>query len=296
VFDRKRVLIILRKLLFLLSVFLCARAVNCEELKYLYKAVIKVPVANVYERPDGNTALHTQALLNEEINVISETSYFVFARVPDGYRGYINKSNITNDTSSLYASGDKVIVKSIYAVIFDFQGTEIYRAPMTSIFYGEPNGDKYRIALPQNKAGYIHKSDAMVVPRGESIPTGSRESFAAIAKLFVNTRYLWGGCSWNGMDCSGLTYIAAKMNGITIPRDSLPQSTTGVYINLKDAIAGDQLFFSSDERKSIVSHTGIYLGNGDFIHSTTGGVGIININSSNYYRNRFLFAKRLSFR
>jgi hypothetical protein len=70
-------------------IFLCLKTLYCEETNYLYKAVIKVPVTGVYERPDASTPLLTQALLNEEIKVISETRYFVFARVPDGYRGYI---------------------------------------------------------------------------------------------------------------------------------------------------------------------------------------------------------------
>jgi cell wall-associated NlpC family hydrolase len=144
--------------------------------------------------------------------------------------------------------------------------------------------------------GYIHENDVIIIPRAENIPLGSRDTFAMTARLFVNTRYLWGGCSWNGIDCSGLTYIAAKMNGIIIPRDSLPQSQLGINIDLRNAVAGDQLFFGPDARKARVTHTGIYLGNGNFIHSTIGGVDITNIYTSSYYRNRLMFAKRLPFR
>jgi cell wall-associated NlpC family hydrolase len=109
---------------------------------------------------------------------------------------------------------------------------------------------------------------------------------------FIGTKYLWGGCSADGIDCSGLTYIAAKMNGKKIPRDSEPQSRTGTYVDLREAIAGDQLFFAADNRKSSVTHTGIYLGDGNFIHSSINGVVIDNIYKSEYYYGRFMFAKR----
>jgi cell wall-associated NlpC family hydrolase len=110
--------------------------------------------------------------------------------------------------------------------------------------------------------------------------------FADYAMMFLGTNYLWG-------DCSALTYIAAKLSGLTLPRDSLPQSLTGFTVNLADAVAGDQLFFSSDIRKLTVTHTGIYSGNGDFIHSSGGnGVIISNIYTGKYYKQRFMFAKR----
>jgi hypothetical protein len=285
-----------RNIILLLMVFLFYKILYAEETNYLYKAVIKIPVADVYERPDTNIVLNTQALFNEEIKVIMETGYFVFAQVPDGYKGYIKISDITNDTSSLYASGDKLIVKSVFSNIYDISGNEIFKVPMTCIFRGKLNENMYLIVLPEGRTGFINKNDVLVIHGDKNIPLGSRENFAMTASLFQNTKYLWGGCSWNGIDCSGLTYIAAKMNGVKIPRDSLPQSQAGVYIDLRNAEAGDQLFFSSDTRKEKVTHTGIYLGSGNFIHSTTGGVSIINIYTSNYYMERFIFAKRLAFR
>ena len=281
------------KSLILSLILLCVTQVAGEEISYPYKAVIKTTVAGVYEVADSITPLLTQALLNEEIEVIRSSGSFVFARVPDGYSGYIRQADITNDLSSINATGDKVIIKSKYAPVLDLFGREIIKAPMSGVFFGKRDGNRYEITLPQNVIGYINAEDVLVLSRNERLPLGDGKKFADYAMVFLGISYLWGGCSADGIDCSGLTYIAAKLNGLTIPRDSRPQSLTGFAVNLADAVIGDQLFFSSDIRKLTVTHTGIYLGNGDFIHSSGGiGVAVSNIYTSEYYKQRFMFAKR----
>ena len=279
--------------LILSLVMLCVTPAESEETSYPYRAVIRTTVAGVHERADLNAPLLTQALLNEEIEVKRANGIFVFARVPDGYTGYLKNSDITDDLSSINAAGDKVVVRSKYAPVLDSFGMEIIKAPMSSVFFGRREGNKYIITLPQNIVGYINADDVLFLPRNDRIPLGDGRKFADYALMFLGVNYLWGGCSADGIDCSGLTYIAAKLNGLRLPRDSLPQSVSGVYVDLADAMTGDQLFFSSDSRKLTVSHTGIYIGNGYFVHSSGGnGVNISNINTDEYYIQRFMFAKR----
>jgi len=281
----------MKQSLIVLVLFFCFSFVNgfCQH----KKAVIKVPIAGVHERPSGTSPLVTQSILNEEIEIIRESDSFIYAKVPDGYTGYIKSSDITTNLFSIIAEGEKVIVKSIFASVLNLQGKEIYKAPMSSIFYGYRDGENYKVILPENIVGYINKEDAFFIPKNENIPLRDRWAFIDSAYLFMGTKYLWGGCSADGIDCSGLTYIAAKLNGLKIPRDSHPQSEMGVYVNLKDAEPGDQLFFGADIKKTKVTHTGIYIGNGYFIHSSVNGVVINNIYTSEHFMSRFMFAKRL---
>ena len=96
-----------------------------------------------------------------------------------------------------------------------------------------------------------------------------------------------------GLDCSGLTYICSRLNGVTLPRDAEPQSKTGMKIPIEEIMPGDLVFFSRDTDKIGVSHVGIYLCDGNFIHSSVGkgGVGVSAL-SEDYYAARLVSVNR----
>ena len=90
----------------------------------------------------------------------------------------------------------------------------------------------------------------------------------------MGTPYSWGGSSANGFDCSGLIQYAFRAHGISLPRTSADQAKQGVAVerDLSQARPGDILTFSSGAGGGQVSHVGLYLGGGEFIHSATNGV------------------------
>jgi len=154
---------------------------------------------------------------------------------------------------------------------------------MGTILFGIEENEKYKVTLPDNITGYIDRFDGYLLLQDEELSLGTGKTFVITAQKLMGTKYLWGGCSEKGIDCSGLTYIAAKMNGVTLPRDSRPQSLEGTPVTLKNAKIGDQMFFSSTYRKDKIDHTGIYMGDGYFIHSSGGsGVRINHISDGNY--------------
>jgi cell wall-associated NlpC family hydrolase len=90
----------------------------------------------------------------------------------------------------------------------------------------------------------------------------------------MGTPYAWGGSSANGFDCSGLIQYAFGAHGVALPRTSADQARQGEAVekNLAALAPGDILTFSSGAGGSQVSHVGLYLGGGEFIHSATNGV------------------------
>ncbi|MFZ5989683.1 MAG: NlpC/P60 family protein [Bacillota bacterium] len=113
-----------------------------------------------------------------------------------------------------------------------------------------------------------------------------------MAKSFQGVPYVWGGTSPSGFDCSGFTHYVMLQNGIVIQRVSSSQYYDGIWVSKSDLKPGDLVFFST--YKPGPSHVGIYIGDGQFIHASSGAdkVVISDFNKS-YYQERYVGAKRV---
>ena len=99
---------------------------------------------------------------------------------------------------------------------------------------------------------------------------------AALALEFLGTKYVWGGSSPSGFDCSGLVYYVYKQFGIYLPRVAANQAKSGTYVSMSNLKPGDLVFFYTDKsRPNYVAHTGMYIGNGQFIHASSSKTGVI---------------------
>lgn len=111
-----------------------------------------------------------------------------------------------------------------------------------------------------------------------SLVTTKGNEIVTKAMNYLGTPYVYGGSSLtNGVDCSGFTQGVMKLVGIHIPRTSKQQSQTGILVSKDQIQPGDLLFFGYS--KSSIFHTGIYIGEGKMIHSSTaksGGVIVAN--------------------
>ncbi len=113
----------------------------------------------------------------------------------------------------------------------------------------------------------------------------------AISKL--GSSYAPAQAGPDHFDCSGFVYYLFKANGITIPRSSLEQSRSGKKLTRSEIKRGDILFFDTYNRKHI-NHSGVYLGKGKFIHSSSGkayGVTISELDRG-FYKDKFRWGIR----
>lgn len=113
---------------------------------------------------------------------------------------------------------------------------------------------------------------------------------AAIALQQVGTPYRYGGKSPQGFDCSGLAYYSYAKAGKSIPRTTSGQWSGLSPVDARNMRAGDLLFFNISGK---MSHVGIYLGGGRFVHAPSSGkfVSVENL-ASDYYRSAFIRAGR----
>ena len=132
---------------------------------------------------------------------------------------------------------------------------------------------------------------------GRNLDTGRKKPKQIIktAVKYKGTPHCMGGTTKKCMDCSGLTYFSFAKNKIEIPRNSQEQARYGrIIFNQADLKKGDLVFFTKSYSSSdYITHVGIYLGNGRFIHaSTSAGVTETPLNNP-WWSQRFVFGTRV---
>lgn len=155
-----------------------------------------------------------------------------------------------------------------------------------------------RVITDGGQKGYV-SAEFLSIRTGERTSRGSASSkgaeVVAYAKQFIGTPYVWGDTNLStGVDCSGFVYAVMKDFGITLNRSSSSMAANGVEISKDQLQAGDLVFFNSGGN-SRISHVGIYMGDGNYIHSTDGaayGVTVTGLNSG-YSANTYVGARRV---
>lgn len=97
----------------------------------------------------------------------------------------------------------------------------------------------------------------------------------AMAKKYLGSRYVYGGSSPSGFDCSGFTMYIYKQFGVSLPHSATAQSSKGTKVEKKDLQPGDIVFFTDYKTGKGIGHCGIYVGGGSFIHASTEKTGVI---------------------
>lgn len=125
--------------------------------------------------------------------------------------------------------------------------------------------------------------------------SNSGNEVAEYAKQYLGTAYVVGGKNPNsGFDCSGFTKYVYSNFGYTLGSTASSQTNIGSEISRDNLQVGDLILFYNESKTSI-GHTGIYIGNGEFIHAANPKRGVVtdNLNTSSYYNERFVSARRI---
>lgn len=168
---------------------------------------------------------------------------------------------------------------------------------------GEEN-NWYKVKV-NGKQGYIAKSlisnkkQTSNTSRGEEVDrenntpnSNANTAVVSYAKNLIGSRYVSGGSTPNGFDCSGFTYYVYKNFGVSLSRASSGQANNGKAVDKSNLVEGDLVLFSQGSKK--IGHVGIYIGNNQFIHAANARKGVIITSlSDSYYTKNYVTARRV---
>jgi len=156
----------------------------------------------------------------------------------------------------------------------------------------DKDGDWLKVKVGES-VGWVSKSlTSLGEPRPDSSDKGDK--IVRLAMTYLGTPYRRGGTSHDGVDCSGLTYAVARELGISLPRTSSDQWGVGKAVDKGNLKAGDLVFFKNTYREGI-SHVGVYIGDGKFVHAVRSGkpVSVTSLNDD-YYTAHWAGAYRIT--
>ena len=136
----------------------------------------------------------------------------------------------------------------------------------------DEDDEDYSYSAPSYSApSYSYEEPSYSAP---SYSGGGADTAIATAKSYLGVPYVWGGESYGGVDCSGLTMLAWESAGVDLPHLSRAQYSYGTHVPIGSMEAGDLIFWSSNGTQSGIYHVAIYLGGGQMIEAPTFGVPV----------------------
>ncbi len=205
-------------------------------------------VANIYFKPSTNSEVVSQILYGEKFKILLKRKKYIKIKTHyDNYIGYIKKDKFLENFKPSHK------ISKIKSRIF-FKKGKRFLSSNHYLYYGsgvcKRNENKKYIEFEKNK--WIKKIDIKNIDHYE-------KNYIKVFKFFLNTKYLWGGKTCVGIDCSALIQIYFYYNRIFFPRDTKDQIRFCKRKRGKNRLKGDIVFWKG--------HVGICLNKSRFIHA-----------------------------
>ncbi|WAC40862.1 C40 family peptidase [Pedobacter sp. SL55] len=269
-----------------------------KQLKDLIYGVTTISVANNRSQPFHGAELMTQTLLGTPIQVLKKQGGFYLVKSPDGYLAWTDGGSIAlmnENKFKEWQAAKKVVFVNDYG--HALTKAETGAARVSDLVAGNilklltVEGTFTKVGFPDGREAYVPTAQLADYNQWINRPLPAADAILATAQTLLGVPYLWGGTSIKGVDCSGFTKTAYFLNGVIIPRDASQQALVGEKLDvlendsisvekcLKNLQPGDLMFFSAAKRRGVngsrVTHTAIYMGEGQFIQSA----GMVKISS-----------------
>ncbi len=238
--------------------------------------VTAAPVVNLHAEPSLNTEVISQSIYGLELNCLDTRAEWIKVSADDGYAGWTLKSEFVSRGA---VSTLTVRVHSLSANIY--REPEIkthapllhlpWEARLEALPYSQQPSDRWlKVRLLSGRTAFVLRGDVTYTHPADE-PALTTEQMLALAHRFLGITYTWGGMSTFGFDCSGLVQTLHRQRGVVIPRDAQAQCEWPGFVAVlpTNLLPGDLLFFT--DSPPAVTHVGLFLSAGTFLHSTTEG-------------------------
>ena len=224
---------------------------------------INVEAANLRQKPDTASEVLQSLTINTSVTVLSESNGWSKVKV-DGKEGYVS-TRLLSDTQTQTSRGNQTP-----------RSTENVNQEATS----SETSKNVENANNQNNAN--NQVLAVASTKGAEV--------VEYAKKYIGSKYVYGGTTPSGFDCSGFTSYVYKNFGVSINRTAATQYSNGTSVSKSNLQAGDLVMFG----KSGINHVGIYIGGGMMVHAANSSRGVTTdtINSG-YYCTNYVGARRI---
>ncbi len=243
-------------------------------------------------RAEASTSSSILTTLNKDtiLAVIDQPTTQWYKVSYAGKTGYVSADYLEIDADNIFetygrVNGDAVNVRSGASTASDTLGTISKNSIVT--VNGLVDG-WYDVTCESGTRGYI-RSDFLDLISSKTSTSGS--AAVDLARQYLGVRYVYGGASPSGFDCSGFTMYIMKQFGYSLPHTATGQwqSGLGTKVSYGELMPGDLVFFCDPSRSmgKACSHAGIYVGGGQFIHASSSKHGVIYSDLSSGYYNRY---------
>ena len=276
-------------------------AVSASALDSIKAGVVDASALNLRQQATTESASLKMLSNGTDLSVIGEEGEFYKVSAA-GTVGYAHKDyviikdimNISNGggvkvtASALNLRAEPSLSAAVIGKLYEGTTAEIIGINSGWLKVNSSAGTGY---ISPDYVEYIELSSASAGQASSNSSLGQQVVDKALSYLGV--KYVYGGASPSGFDCSGLSYYVYKQFGATLNRSSSAQTSNGYKVSKSELMPGDLVFFSSPGSSS-VGHVGIYIGGGQMVHSVKPGryVEIDTINSG-YYSTYYWGARRI---
>lgn len=244
--------------------------------------LVTLSTANMRSQPDHASEMVSQAIMGTPMKVLEYKDGWYRVQSPDYYIGWMEGNGLNHCTQlemDRWKKSNRYVYNRITGNAFDSPNNTsgmISDLVLGNLFEVEAVvKDFLKIRLPDGRTGFVREKECLSWNEWTSRKP-EVQSAISVAKQMMGVPYLWGGTSCKAVDCSGFTKTCYFSQGVILARDASQQARYGEHPDSENKTPlqpGDLLFFGRSAQR--ITHVGIYLGAGKYIHSS----GFVRINS-----------------